>query len=492
MNQSSTPKTQPHRLSSTPSVRKPPKAHSLGLLAPYRRAAGKGPVGQPKTPSSSASWAQLVVALILVLVPFHAVLSTWAGSNFGHLDLWRIWKELLMVPLAGYAVWRLGRQRQLARQLNQPLVWLVVAYTVLWVVAGGLAWQAGRVNSSALLYSWLTNLRLVWFMLLVWVIAAGQSWLCCQWRWLILGPALVVLTFGLLQRFVLPADLLKHVGYGPNTIPAVQTVDQKLAFRRIQSSLRGANPLGAYLVLVFPVLIAVWRRRAWRVYGSLALVAGSVVLFFSYSRSAYVGVVISSSVLIWQWLPDQHWRRWALGVLSLVCLLAAGTVWGLRHNDLVQNTLFHSDEHSQSATSSNQGRSQAWRAAAHDLQQEPWGRGPGTAGPASARNLAPARIAENYFLQQAQEAGWPGLALFVTINLLVARQLWRRRHDQLAQILLAALAGLTFVNLVSHAWSDDTLAIMFWGLVGLCLANTCIISTTGMQHGQKSSKTTLA
>jgi len=38
--------------------------------------------------------------------------------------------------------------------------------------------------------------------------------------------------------------------------------------------------------------------------------------------------------------------------------------------------------------------------------------------------------------------------------------------------LLASLIGLIFVNLVSHAWADDTLAYVWWGLAGIALSQT--------------------
>jgi hypothetical protein len=48
--------------------------------------------------------------------------------------------------------------------------------------------------------------------------------------------------------------------------------------------------------------------------------------------------------------------------------------------------------------------------------------------------------------------------------------LWYRRSEILARFLLASLAGITFVNLLSHAWADDTLAYLWWGLAGLAIA----------------------
>ena len=105
------------------------------------------------------------------------------------------------------------------------------------------------------------------------------------------------------------------------------------------------------------------------------------------------------------------------------------------------------------------------------MLREPLGQGPGTAGPASFRNDNPARISENYFIQIGQEVGILGLLLFVAINIGIARELWVRRDQLLSLVLLTSLAGLTLVNLISHAWADDTLGLIFWGLAGIAIAS---------------------
>jgi hypothetical protein len=44
------------------------------------------------------------------------------------------------------------------------------------------------------------------------------------------------------------------------------------------------------------------------------------------------------------------------------------------------------------------------------------------------------------------------------------------RFDYLALGLLAALLGITFVNLLSQAWTDNTLSYLWWGLAGIALS----------------------
>lgn len=422
-----------------------------------------------------------IVAAILVLLPFHAVLTTWAGSNFGHLDLFRIWKELLCVPLGLLCVVRLCQSSELRRRVfGSRLFWLALVYSLGTVLLGLWALQAGRVTANALIYSLLANPRLAVFMVLAWIAAMDSPWLHRSWRMLVAAPALLVISFGIMQLLVLPPDFLRHLGYGPGTIPAVQTVDQQVDFRRIQSTLRGANPLGAYLVLIITMLVGmVLRRKDQRAFGGYLVAAAGMVLLVTYSRSAYLGVLASVGFLIWHLLPGAVWRRrLALAGIAGVLVLG-GAALALRHNDVVQNLVFHYNGRSTAPVSSNAGRAAALKQGLTDVVRQPFGRGPGTAGPASFRNTGhQPRIAENYYIQLAQEIGLLGLALFVAINLLVARQLWAQRDDFLALTLLASLLGITIVNFFSHAWADDTLGMLWWGLAGIVLAQPSSIITT--------------
>jgi hypothetical protein len=159
-------------------------------------------------------------------------------------------------------------------------------------------------------------------------------------------------------------------------------------------------------------------------------------------------------------------------------MLIAVVGYTLRDNDVFQNTILHTDENSLSAASSNQGHLSATRQGLGDIVRQPLGGGTGTAGPASAYNDSSPRIAENYYLQIGQEAGVLGLALFVAINVVLGRALWQRRRHLLPQILLASLIGISIVNLLSHAWTDDTLSYIWWGLAGAALSLPVVSDTS--------------
>jgi hypothetical protein len=438
---------------------------------------------KPSAPVTKAaiilSW---VIAAILIVIPFHALLTTWLGSNVDHLDLIRIWKDVLAVLMLPVALFLVLARPAIRRRLFASWTFrLFLLYTVLSFILGIWAYADKNVTASALIYGLIINLRFIYFFIICLVAAATSDILVKNWPKIMLGPAFAVVAFGLLQKFLLPYDFLKHFGYSPQVIPAYQAVDANLDYTRVQSTLRGANPLGAYLVIIVPAIIFSIKRHIYR--WSFAVLA-VVVLFFTYSRSAYLGVVIALASFIWI-RAKRLGARWV--VIGLFFLVAASSLYvGLRSNQTVQDVLLHTSNSSKSAVSSNEIRNAALKQGLSDIKTDPAGKGPGTAGPASFRNFGhTARIAENYYLQIGQETGVLGMLLFIGINILVALQLWARRQDLLAQILLASLIGISFINLVSHAWTDDTLAYVWWGLAGICLGPAILQIDSKQKNAKK-------
>ena len=431
-----------------------------------------------------------LLSLILVLLPFHALLTVGYAALIGHFDLLRLWKEILLLLLVPVAVWLVAKSPDIRRQLTGGwLFWAIAAYALLTLLLGAVALVKGQVNSYALVYAWVVNLRFLLMFVVAFVLAARSDWLRRSWRRWLVWPAAAAIGFGLLQIFVLPPDWLQHLGYGPATIPAYETVDQKPDYVRIQSTLRGANPLGAYLVVALTAVIVLlmqplaqssgkskagkrWQNRYDRrqIAGVVLLSAGLLVLVNTYSRSAYAGMAVAAlSAVVLAVHGRRAKQRLALAVVGLALVATVGLLT-LRDNSRFENTFFHTDSSSRSAVSSNAQRAAYAESALHDVLHEPFGRGPGTAGPASVHNRQPARIAENYYLQIAQETGWLGLGLFLAIIVGVAHRLYAQRNDPLGRTLLASLIGISLVNMVLHAWTDDTLSLLWWGLAGIALA----------------------
>jgi O-antigen ligase len=266
---------------------------------------------------------------------------------------------------------------------------------------------------------------------------------------------------------------LRHFGYGPHTIPATETINNNAAYPRVQSTLRGANPFGVYLLIPLAVTIVTMttrlKRRPWQWLAWLALLV--LALAFSFSRSAWIGsFLVILTILAVRFSKKAQLRRWLLP--AAIVLIVAGVAIGLlvHHNRGVQNAILHTDNKSTSLHSSNENHASALKAGISQVLHQPLGRGVGTAGPASVYNGRKVRIAENYYVQIGQEMGWMGLLAYAVLTILLGLSLWRRRREPLALALFASLVGISFVNLLSHAWADDTLSYLWWGLAGLALA----------------------
>lgn len=427
------------------------------------------------TVNKFSTWLSRVVAVILALLPFHALLTTWAGSNLGHLDIWRSWKELLFLIMVPPAVWLIWQDSKLKNWLVRS--WIVRffgIYVLLHLVLGAVAYANNEVNTAALAYSFVINLRFIGFFILCMVVAAHSNFLIRHWPKILLIPAGAVVVFGLLQKFLLPYDFLRHFGYGKATIPAFHTIDNDPNLLRIQSTLRGPNPLGAYLVLILSTLLTFLRNLRVVPVGLGAFFGAMVVLLYSHSRSAWVGFAFA--LITFGLLSFSHKIKTWLTIMGISLLVLVGGIYLFRSSDTVEETFFHDSPSVAAPQTSNEARTESLKRGALDVIHEPLGRGPGTAGPASARNSEPARISENYFLQIGQEVGIIGVAVFIAINTLLVKQLWKKRDEQLAKILIASFAGLTFINLLSHAWTDDTVSYIWWGLAGVSIATPAVVS----------------
>lgn len=426
---------------------------------------------------------------ILMLLPFHAFLTAWAASHVGYFDQVRVWKEVIIFFLAAASVALLTKDKTLRQQFfGSKLTILIALYLALGILRTAYGYNEGITNLESAAYGMIGAFRYLVFFLVVWITASRSTILQRWWPFAVIAPATIVVLFGLLQQFVLDRNFLTHFGYGPDTIPAYQSIDQKTEYMRAQSTLRGPNPLGAYLVLIITVLTGIFYKfKSYRFSFGFMLVASSFLLFFSYSRSAWIGLAVSLATWVLLAIKDKKVLNYLLITTLAGAVIMSVSIVSLSNNDYIQNTIFHTDEMSQSTTSSNSVRAQAINDGLKDVFAHPLGQGLGSAGPASARGSAP-KIAENYYIQVAQEVGVFGLVLYLAITAGVGYRLFQRRSQLLAQVLLASLVGISVINLISHAWMDDTLGLMWWGLAGIALATTASPAIIKGKHHEKQTK----
>ena len=417
----------------------------------------------------------ITIVTVFCGVVFHAPFSVWLGTIFPDNQLLiKSWKELL-IGLAMVLVIVQVSRRNMWRELGKDwLIRLAAIYAGLHLVMMPLMWQGALPVVAGLMI----NLRFVAFFVVVY--AALK--LYPQWRRLLLwsgfGAAALSMLFAFLQVTVLPNDVLKHIGYGEDTIMPYLTVDQNDDYVRINGTLRGPNPLGLYAAIVATACLAVivmarkklakWRfiGDVWDI-GTLGAVA-LVAVWFSYSRSALIALALALAiVLIVKYGKVVSKATWV--AVCATALLFAGGLYIAKDTHVVSHVILHEDPNEENDVNSNDGHWESLVDGTERMIRQPFGAGVGSTGSPSLLGDTPLVI-ENYYLYVAHEVGWLGLGLFLALLFMILRRLWQLRSDWLALAVFASGVGIAVAGIILPVWVDDTVAIVWWGLAGIALA----------------------
>ncbi|MDB5160567.1 MAG: rane protein of unknown function [Candidatus Saccharibacteria bacterium] len=424
-------------------------------------------------PSKLTLLDKIFVGILLVVfggIVLHAPLSVGLSTLFPSAEvLIKSWKEILML-LDGLIMLVILYQRKQFALLKSPLVLLIAGYAALHLLLLPIFPQ-GLTASIAGLF---IDLRYLLFFVLVYVALTLYPTRRQTFITTFFVGAFVVGAFALLQVFVLPHDVLKYIGYNTSTIVPYLTVDQNPEFIRINSTLRGPNPLGAYAVIVLTLLFAFWLRPGSQKFQRQGLVisvialGSAVALWASYSRSALFAAFAALATVVLAMVGRKVSRKFWI-ILAIIVVAAAGALVAGRNTNFVSNVLLHENASTGAAVNSNDGHVASLRDGINQMVHEPFGGGIGSTGSASLYGSKPL-IVENQFLFIAHEVGWIGLALFIYITFLVLRGLWRKRTDGLALGVFASGVGMVLIGLLLPVWVDDTVAIIWWGLAAIALA----------------------
>ena len=432
----------------------------------------------------------IFVGILFVIfggIVLHAPLSVGLGVLFPSADLLiKSWKEILML-VSGLLMLVLLFRKNRWEILKSPLILMIAGYALLHLLLLPVFSQ-GLTPTIAGLF---IDLRYLLFFVLIYVAICLYPQLRRPFIMTFFAGAFVVAAFALLQVFVLPHDVLKYIGYNTSTIIPYLTVDQNPQYVRINSTLRGPNPLGAYAVIVLAVLFAFWLKarsnkpQQWRLAISVIVIGSFVALWASYSRSALIAAFVAVGVVVVTTAGSRIPRKLWI-ILGLIVVFTAGGLIAARNTNFVSNVLLHNNMTTGAAVDSNTGHAESLKDGLIRLVHQPLGGGIGSTGSASLYGAHPL-IVENQFLFVAHEAGWLGLALFIYITFLVLRAVWRQRADWLALGVFASGIGLVLIGLLLPVWVDDTVAIIWWGLAAVVLGDTKL---RGDSDGRKINKKT--
>ncbi len=399
---------------------------------------------------------------IVVLMPFHAFLTTWAGDDFGNRAVWQAWKEAVLAATAISVAWMALRKPSVRERLNDKSILAAATFAIIAVLVT-LAAQPGWREA---LYGAKTDFAFI-VAFAVAIAVAGRS-LRNQLVAAILAGSAIVSAFGLLQILVLPNDFLTRFGYGAGTIPPFLHAGETGV--RILSTLGGPNQLGSYLILPICLTVALMIRglRWWQ---PLLLPAQVAVMWFTFSRSAWLGLAAGLAITIIMSLPRDRRLIAAAALAAIILTGTALTAARLQTDPELQYYVLHGPAIDTPEETSTELHQVALMEGVRKTADQPLGQGLGTAGPASFYGDEPF-IPESYYLQLAIEAGIAGLLAFLAMQLLVARQLFGlASRVPAAPAFLGALAGISIVNLFLHGWADSSTALIYWIAAGAVIGD---------------------
>lgn len=417
---------------------------------------------------------KLYAAVLLVIfagIVVHAPLSVGLGVLFPQFDLLiKTWKEILMLIALALAVGIVTQRHLWKEMFSDWALRLIAAFAVLHLLLVPVFYSAVLPVLAGLII----DLRYVLFFALVYVLlklVPGYRRLLLQVG---LAGAFVVVGFATMQ-FFLPPDILTHIGYGRDTIMPYLTIDKNPDYVRVNSTLRGPNPLGAYAVIVLSLLTAAITRQ-WlnfhdqkvRLWTFVLAVCSVTALWISYSRSALVAAVVSIGTVLFLTVFRKFSPKMWIATAVIVFAVGGAFIVGLG-SSFISNVILHENPDGGSSVSSNEEHISSLGVGFERLVSQPLGAGIGSTGSASlfGENSI---VIENQYLFIAHESGWIGIGLFIAIFGLVLFGLWKKRADWLALGMFASGIGLGLIGLLQPVWVDDTVSIVWWGLAAIALA----------------------
>ncbi|MDD3066777.1 MAG: O-antigen ligase family protein [Candidatus Gracilibacteria bacterium] len=398
-----------------------------------------------------------LIAILIAILPFHAFLYTYLHSFFWNAS-WVIfaqaWKEILVGVLGILALinwwgnWKLPKQKSW---------WLALSFVVL---AGIYAAFGSGELAQRILGLRTATIFLMAFLTLPFFDFGDEK--LDRLKKIAIASASIVIAFALLQKFFLPPDFLSHFGYSVNVsswlpggnLPMYHLVGETGGMR-LQSTLAGPNQLAAYLIVIFPLawlVICGERKKIWEWIAGFTLIGGGATIFWTFSRSAWVGLfAIGLVYAIFSWkknLSAKLRKRFLLGIF-LAVIAAIGAI--LLQPSFRENIL------RKSSTSAHLTRSVK---AAKLVIANPLGLGLGETAGVSQRfdtekneGITP----ENTYLGIALETGWLGGMLFLAFlgSLLI-------ELNQKKSPLFYSLIGIAVIALFLHPLEDSATSLILF------------------------------
>lgn len=461
--------------------------------------------------------------ILLAVLPMHAMLVTVAthilsGQNHAPLAVLALWKEALLAVILIIAVIEIIRTKEPELQKSvwslDILDWciiLAIAIGAAVSLTGG-AGSSFSVHLSAADKRFLLGFKYDFLPLTAFFLLRRVPW---SRNFLVAAARVIVMVggvaalFGIATLFV-PLAFFTSIGYSdlhslylPKAAIASFQYLEGTDIRRIQSFMSGPNQFGLWLLLPFAANLMLLfksireRRHADTVLYVIGAALVIAALFFTYSRSAWIGAVLillaSGALLLRHTIESVFHRSLVLTGVGVIAGIAIVIGVNFFPQILVR-------------AQSLKGHLEKPLEAIQTMRTHPFGLGLGTAGPASNRlsdtcvfldlgadytwaknhkdlcvfiggiRKLPAGkacecplLTENWYLQWGVEMGYAGLILSLAIILLA---LWFGLKIPLTDIRIIpvlALLGVAVGGIFLHSFEDGAVAYSLWLLLAACI-----------------------
>ncbi len=460
------------------------------------------------------------LALILIAVlPLHAMLVTVAthvleGQNHAPLVVIALWKEVLLAVIVLLALIEIARIKKATQQRSvwswDQLDWCIVFGIGIGVVVSfsGGAGSFSGIDLSAASKRFLLGFKYDFLPLVAFFFLRRALWssifFVAAARIIVMVGA-VAAVFGIVTLF-LPLSFFTAIGYSdlhslylPNSSIASFQFLEGTEIRRIQSFMSGPNQFGLWLLLPFAasLQLCIKSLREQRRIDAVFYAAGEaliiVALFYTYSRSAWIGaaaILLTVSVLLLRRVI-RTWFYRSLAIIIFAVLVGFIVMVGVRVSPQILVR-----------TQSLKGHFEKPLAAIQTMRAHPFGLGLGTAGPASNRlsdtcifldsgaditwaqgrpdlcvfidnvQKLPAGkvcdcpvLTENWYLQWGVEMGVAGLLLSLAIIFLVFIHGLKFPVSDVRIFPVLAFLGVAVGGIFLHSFEDSAVAYSLWLLL---------------------------
>ena len=408
--------------------------------------------------------ASVILAVVLVIMPFHAAIVTIIGSHISFKQLLQAWKEILIGIIFILTLIAYIRDRKIFKFDNINIIAITIFALSIVITL------AGNPGATAVIAGIKTNLVVLALFLSAQMLSSYFD--SDRLIKLILYPAAAVVVIAILQPWVFTPDLLAQIGYNQNSILPGQFIESSQSTIRVFSTLGGPNQLGTYLIIpaVLCLTIAIKRRQPIWLAG---YILSFIALYMTHSRSALIGIILATFIAVVVSLKkkSQLIIFAATLVLSLSTILVFSKVNFCTQFPQITTKIIHGDCNSGVLGGSDLQHINALKSGVDKISARPIGYGLGTAGPASFYTPNPL-IVENWYLQIAIEVGILGLIAYIVFFALLIKKFYissqvNDSNSQISLALLSIIVGVGVSAFFLHSLADSTLSIILFAILGI-------------------------